>query len=524
MVFGCHLQCSLLAFIPYSLVFHVCELQSATFSVKGPPDPVAMAVGQDVVLPCHVSPAQSVQDMEVTWFREQFTPFVHRYKERQDQYGDQMVQYQGRTELLKDGLTNGSVDLRIFRVQLSDKGLYTCFVRSGSEYDEAVVELKVTASGSAPRIVLEHYQDGGIRVACRSGGWFPQPQVLWQDHCGQHLPSLSENITQDESGLFAMESILILTRSASQEVACVVRPALQSQEKESSFYISDPFFQNAHPWKIGLGVVLVAVLSLFIIAVYLFRRKGQHEKQCKQQHCGTVLLKLGFALLGSAEVQPPAQADGCRRGDIQADIPQPICDDLHAFCFAERQAEELEWRRYAVPIENVAVVLDSDTAHCDLVLSDDCKSVKREDKLQNVPSLPQRFDPWRCVLGCEGYTSGRYYWEVEVVDGGGWAVGVSREDVKRKGEIQFSPEEGIWAVGNWAGKFKAFTSPEHTLLHESQAPTRVRVSLDYEVGRVTFFSVDEKNSIFTFPLASFDGFRVHPWVWLGPGTWLKMCP
>lgn len=172
----------------------------------------------------------------------------------------------------------------------------------------------------------------------------------------------------------------------------------------------------------------------------------------------------------------------------------------------------------------MAVVLDSDTAHCDLVLSDDCKSVKREDKLQNVPSLPQRFDPWRCVLGCEGYTSGRYYWEVEVVDGGGWAVGVSREDVKRKGEIQFSPEEGIWAVGNWARHFEAFTSPEHTRLHESQAPTRVRVSLDYEVGRVAFFSVDEKNSIFTFPLASFDGFRVHPWVWLGPGTWLKMCP
>lgn len=47
----------------------------------------------------------------------------------------------------------------------------------------------------------------------------------------------------------------------------------------------------------------------------------------------------GFALLGSAEVQPPAQAGGCRRGDIQTDIPQPVCADL--FCFAERQAEEL---------------------------------------------------------------------------------------------------------------------------------------------------------------------------------------
>ncbi|NXI63940.1 BT2A2 protein, partial [Anseranas semipalmata] len=484
MVFSCCLHCSLLAFIIYSLIFHVHELQSAPFSVKGPPDPLAVAVGQDVVLPCHLSPEQSARDMEVTWFREQFTPFVHRYKGGQDQYGDQMVQYQGRTELLKDGLANGSVDLRIFRVQLSDKGLYTCFVRSPLGYDEAVVELKVTASGSAPLIALERYQDGGIRVACRSAGWFPQPQVLWQDPHGKRLPSLSENTTQDESGLFATESILILTSSASQELACVVRPALHSQEKESTFYISEPFFQNAHPWKIALGVVLVAVFTLFIITFYLIKMKGKHEKKIAMQ------------------------AAALR--DRDAEIG--------------KQAGELEWRRYATPIKNVEVVLDSDTAHCDLVLSDDCKSVKRVDKRQDVPNLLERFDPWRCVLGCEGFTSGRYYWEVEVVDRGGWTVGVSREDVKRKGEIEFTPEEGIWAVGQWAGQFQALTSPERTLLPEIQTPKRIRVSLDYEAGQVAFFSVDEEIPIFTFLPASFKGRRVHPWVWLGPGTWLKMWP
>ncbi|KFQ40888.1 Butyrophilin subfamily 1 member A1, partial [Mesitornis unicolor] len=160
------------------------------------------------------------------------------------------------------------------------------------------------------------------------------------------------------------------------------------------------------------------------------------------------------------------------------------------------------------------VVLDPDTAHRDLVLSDDCKSVKREDTLQDIPDIPQRFNPWRCVLGCEGFTSGRYYWEVEVVDGGGWTVGVSREDVKRKGEIEFKPEEGIWAVGQWAGHFQALTFPTRTLLPEIQAPKRIRVSLDYEEGRVAFFSVDEEIPIFTFPLTSFEGTRVHPWVWL----------
>uniref|UniRef100_A0A663N1H3 Butyrophilin subfamily 1 member A1 n=1 Tax=Athene cunicularia TaxID=194338 RepID=A0A663N1H3_ATHCN len=445
---------------------HFLRELSALLNVTGTPGPITVAMGKDVVLPCRFSLEHSTQDIEVTWFREHFSPFVHRYKGGQDLYGDQMLQYQGRTELLKNGLANDSVDLKIFRVQLSDKGNYTCFVLHGLEYDEAVVELRVTAGGSAPLIALERYEDGGIRVACRSAGWYPQPQVLWQDPQGQHLPSLSENVTQDKSGLFAAESSIIFTRGGNQKLSCRVRHALHSQEQGSAFYISDPFFHNAQPWMTALSVVLVAVVALFIIAVYLCKLKGNVPERC----------------LGKA------------------------------------------WRKYAVPIEEVKVVLDPDTAHCDLVLSQDCKSVKREDTLQDIPDIPQRFNPWRCVLGREGFTSGRHYWEVELVDGGGWTVGVSREDVKRKGDIEFKPEEGIWAVGKWAGNFQALTSPNRTLLPEIQTPKRVRVSLDYEEGRVAFFSVDEEIPIFTFPLVSFEGIRVHPWVWLGPGTWLKMWP
>ncbi|XP_063214506.1 butyrophilin subfamily 1 member A1 isoform X2 [Chroicocephalus ridibundus] len=465
-----HLCSSLPAFVVYGLFFQAHELQTAPLNVTGPPGPITVAMGEDVVLPCRFSPEQSVQETEVVWFREQFSPFVHRYKGGQDQYGEQMPQYQGRTELLKDGLAKGSVDLKIFHIRLSDRGNYTCFIHRGLDYDEAVVELEVTASGSAPLVALEQYQAGGIRVACRSAGWYPQPQVLWRDSRGRHLPSHSESVTQDESGLFAAESSIILTRGPYQNLSCAVRHALQSQERGSPFYISDAFFQNARPWMTALGVVLVAVFALLTIAVYLFKIKGKQEKKIAMQEAA------------------------------------------------------LPWRRYAVPIEEAKVVLDPDTAHCDLVLSDDCKSVKRQDTRQDIPDIPERFNPWRCVLGREGFTSGRYYWEVEAVDGGGWTVGVSREDVKRKGEIEFKPEEGIWAVGQWAGHFQALTSPNRTLLPEIQTPKRIRVSLDYEEGRVAFFSVDEEIPIFTFPLVSFEGIRVRPWVWLGPGTWLKMWP
>ncbi|NWX51999.1 BT1A1 protein, partial [Steatornis caripensis] len=483
MLSGSHPRCSLLDFIIYGLVFQVQDLQSAALNVTGPPGPIVVVMGEDAVLPCHFSPEQRAQDVEVSWFREQFSPFVHRYKDGQDNYEKQMIQYQGRTELLKDGLAQGSVDLKIFHVQLSDKGNYTCFVRRDSDYDDAVVELKVTASGSAPLITLESYQDGGIRVACRSAGWYPQPQVLWEDPRGRHLPSLSESVTQDKSGLFAAESSIILSRGANQRLSCSIRLALRSQEQRSAFYISDPFFQNAHPWMTALGVVLVAVVALLVIAVYLFKIKG-------------IILawRLGKGA-GRLSYSAASGFDG-RVGLGNAGLVS----------------------------EPLKVVLDPDTAHCDLVLSDDCKSVKREDTRQDIPDIPERFNPWRCVLGREGFTSGRYYWEVEAVDGGGWTVGVSREDVKRKGEIEFKPEEGIWAVGQWAGHFQALTSPNRTLLPEIQTPKRIRVSLDYDEGRVAFFSVDEEIPIFTFPVASFEGVRVHPWVWLGPGTWLRMWP
>ncbi|XP_032567581.1 butyrophilin subfamily 2 member A2-like [Chiroxiphia lanceolata] len=507
----------------------------APLTVTAPPGPITVAKGEDVVLPCSFSPGQNAQDTEVTWFREQFLPFVHRYKLGQDQYGEQMVQYQGRTELGKDGLAKGSADLRIFHVQPSDTGNYTCFVRRGSDYDDALVELKVTASGSAPLIALERYEHGGIRVACRSAGWYPRPRVLWHDPHGRHLPSLSENATQDKNGLFAAESSIILTRAGNQELSCSVQHLPHTPGQGSALYVSDPFFQDAHPWRIALGVVLAAVVTLLIIAVCLFKIKvlvgGDeflnyfHFFLSSQESTAGWGWDRALHCSALAQTRPPARAGGPRRGqtgDVQINGPQPICAALSSF--SEQQAQELAWRRHAVPIEEGNVVLDPDTAHCELVLSDNGKRVTRADTRQNIPDTPERFNVCHCVLGCEGFTSGRHYWEVEVVeDAGRWAVGIFREDVRRKGYIELKPEKGIWAVGKQA-VMKAFTSPSPTELFIIKAPRRIRVFLDYEMGQVAFFSVDEGIPIFTFPRVLFEGKIVHPWVSIGPETCLKIWP
>ncbi|CAM4664637.1 unnamed protein product [Caretta caretta] len=170
----------------------------------------------------------------------------------------------------------------------------------------------------------------------------------------------------------------------------------------------------------------------------------------------------------------------------------------------------------------VNVILDPETAHPRLILSEDQKSVKWGDTRQHLPNNPERFDSWACVLGSEGFTSGIYCWDVEVGDRGFWAVGVARESVRRKGEVSFNPEVGIWAV-QWLGLFQALTSPA-TILPLSQVPRRIQVCLDCEWGQVTFFDADNKAPVFTFPPASVPGERIYPWLWVGAGSELRLCP
>uniref|UniRef100_A0A674IY65 Uncharacterized protein n=1 Tax=Terrapene triunguis TaxID=2587831 RepID=A0A674IY65_9SAUR len=171
---------------------------------------------------------------------------------------------------------------------------------------------------------------------------------------------------------------------------------------------------------------------------------------------------------------------------------------------------------------NVAdVTLDPDTAHPRLVLSEDGKSVRWEDTRQHVPDNPKRFDSSRCVLGLEGFSSGRHYWEVEVEDGGAWAVGVARESVRRKGRVNVNPEEGIWAVGQCGTQYLALTSPKIPL-SLGERPRTIGIYLDCEEGRVAFFDADNEAPIFTFPPASVPGEKILPLLCLGRGSQFRL--
>ncbi|KAK5604863.1 hypothetical protein CRENBAI_008949 [Crenichthys baileyi] len=91
----------------------------------------------------------------------------------------------------------------------------------------------------------------------------------------------------------------------------------------------------------------------------------------------------------------------------------------------------------------VDVTLDPDTAHPKVLLSDDGKQVKHGDLWQDLPDNPERFSECVNVLGYQSFSSGRFYFEVQVKGKTGWTLGVARESITRKGEIRLSPQNGF---------------------------------------------------------------------------------
>ncbi|KAI7794719.1 putative E3 ubiquitin-protein ligase TRIM39, partial [Triplophysa rosa] len=148
--------------------------------------------------------------------------------------------------------------------------------------------------------------------------------------------------------------------------------------------------------------------------------------------------------------------------------------------------------------QTVDVTLDADTASPYLILSDDRKQVRHGDVKQDVSDNPERFDKCSCVLGKEGFSSGRFYFEVQVSGKTEWDLGVARESINRKGRIRLKPVNGYWTVALWnENEYKALDD-SLVSLSLSVSPQKVGVFVDYEEGLVSFYDVESRSHIYSY--------------------------
>ncbi|KAF6112929.1 hypothetical protein HJG60_001604 [Phyllostomus discolor] len=468
---------------------------ASRFSVKGPAEPIMALLGADATLPCQLSPEQSAAHMHIRWYRAQLSPAVLVHQDGQEHDGEQMPEYRGRAELVADSIDKGAVALLIRHVRAADNGQYRCYFKDGPISQEATVELHVIGLGSVPHIHMTGPEDGGIQVLCSSGGWFPKPRLQWSDTGGVKLPSLSESQTQDGDGLFYMEASLVVTDSSLGNVTCSIQNPLSGQEKVATIFLPEPFFPKMCPWKAALAGTL-PVLALLLTGISY---TGWREHQAKER-----------------EVEK-RKKESQERDQMKSEKEKALNDNenLTAELGRRKKLYAADWKKALLypdwrkeQFELAPVTLNH--KHFCQNNSDPERKENLGEETQDLCLSKNQGDQNLIMLNTEGFTSRRYYWEVDIEDTCDWTLGIYEKPKDSSGLLQDPRREKFRVLEKQGCEYRALTcclqdiSLEEPLQIEV-CPKKIVIFLDYEDNDISFYNMTDGAHIFSFTQAGFSG-------------------
>ncbi|KAE8588925.1 hypothetical protein XENTR_v10022813 [Xenopus tropicalis] len=166
------------------------------------------------------------------------------------------------------------------------------------------------------------------------------------------------------------------------------------------------------------------------------------------------------------------------------------------------------------------LVLDTNTAANDVLISPDLKTASFSKAKLYWPKTSARFGKSQ-ALGCRGFSSGRRYWDVEGC--GEWAVGVAYASIERHGShswIGFNDKS--WGLCVWDSRYSVRHNNDVTDIAHGPSPGRIRISLDCEMGLLSFYELSEPiRHLHTFS-ASFTE-PLHAAFWVGMAdAWVRI--
>ncbi|KAM4034905.1 E3 ubiquitin-protein ligase TRIM39-like [Anomaloglossus baeobatrachus] len=148
-----------------------------------------------------------------------------------------------------------------------------------------------------------------------------------------------------------------------------------------------------------------------------------------------------------------------------------------------------------------AITLDTKSAGQNLHISGDfCTEIFSN---QDEPESPDRFE-YPIVFSIEQFSFGKHYWDLETSESGCWRVGVSYGSLPRRGyQSLIGDNDKSWCLRRFGRTNWARHNSKDIPIAHSTSCERLRVCLDYDEGRLSFYDLsDPIKHLHTF-IASF---------------------
>ncbi|XP_027664054.2 E3 ubiquitin/ISG15 ligase TRIM25 [Falco cherrug] len=184
--------------------------------------------------------------------------------------------------------------------------------------------------------------------------------------------------------------------------------------------------------------------------------------------------------------------------------------------FLKKSREEL--LQYAVN-----VMLDCNTAHNKVILSDGYTRMSVSDTSLNYNNSPQRFTDCFQVLGLQCFKKGIHYWEVELQQSNFCGIGICYGSMDRQGpESRLGRNSSSWCIEWFNSKISSWHNDVEKCLPAVHT-TKIGVLLHCEGGFVIFMAVGKKHNLIYKFKAEFTE-ALYPAFWLfSSGTVLSLC-
>ncbi|XP_059506550.1 zinc-binding protein A33-like isoform X2 [Stegostoma tigrinum] len=186
-------------------------------------------------------------------------------------------------------------------------------------------------------------------------------------------------------------------------------------------------------------------------------------------------------------------------GSVQIENEPDISGHLRAARYTG-PLQYIVWKKMYKSLEPAPTRLtfDPNTAHPNLLVSDDLTRVSEVNEQQPVANNPERFDKCVNVLSSQSFSSGRHYWEVGVAGKTKWDLGIAKETVDRKVVVRVAPSNGYWTLRLRDGEqYWAGTLPWKQLPIQKKLK-RIGVFLDFDGGRLSFYDAEDMSHLLTF--------------------------